>query len=281
MTRNIKTKRACEIFGRFSGKYYDNPGHLQCAIVQCSECGFVFSDMFIENRGYLQLTALDPLVYRNVEMLRHREAPRVKNILSEIVSLKKTGKLLDVGCGHGFLLTAAKAQGFQVLGVELQNSSAIAGKNCGLDIITGEVTDAGFQTDFFDIVVMSEVLEHMLYPKKCLEETRRILKKDGYLYIVVPNVESYQAKNNPLWWSEYHLNHFSLGSLSKLIEVGGFVPVKEIINLHVPSIFNKVRRNLYSLGIARTIRYLLSFDVGKRVSAVIPTAGITMICRKA
>ena len=201
--------------------------------------------------------------------------------MSEIVSLKKAGRLLDIGCGHGFLLAAAKAQGFQVWGVELHNSSATVGKNCGLDIITGEVTDAGFQADFFDIIVMSEVLEHMLYPRKNLEETRRILKKDGYLYIVVPNIESYQAKNNPLWWSEYHLNHFSLGSLSKLIEVAGFVPVKEIINLHVPSIFNKVRRNLYSLGIARTIRYFLSFDVGKRVSAVIPTAGITMICRKA
>ena len=77
--------------------------------------------------------------------------------------------MLDIGCGHGFLLNLSRELGFETYGVELQEASALYAKNTfGLNVLTVELMDAHYLPDFFDVVVLSSVLEHLINPCEIL-----------------------------------------------------------------------------------------------------------------
>lgn len=57
---------------------------------------------------------------------------------------------------------------------------------------------------FFDVIVMSLVLEHLLNLADVLREAQRILRQEGIVYITIPNVESHNAKNLSEFWTPYH-----------------------------------------------------------------------------
>ncbi|MEA3335015.1 MAG: methyltransferase domain-containing protein [Chloroflexota bacterium] len=138
-------------------------------------------------------------------------------------------RLLDVGCGAGYFLDAARQAGWDVQGVELSVASVQVGRQeLGLNIIQGTLERADLPNDCFDVVTMFEVLEHMVAPGRALAEAHRILKPEGLLAIQVPNdVESYRnglfGKDNR-WWiiPPLHLYFFSAGTLTRWLNDTGF-----------------------------------------------------------
>lgn len=143
-----------------------------------------------------------------------------------------SGRLLDVGCGAGYFLDAARLAGWQVAGVELSPPAAeTARTGLGLDVFTGSLHQAAFPASAFDLVTMFEVLEHMRDPGAALAEANRVLCRDGLLVIEVPNdMDAYRghvAWAGNRWWviPPVHLYYFNASTLSRWLLTSGFEPV--------------------------------------------------------
>ena len=145
-----------------------------------------------------------------------------------VVYLKASdrGCLLDVGCGNGRFLAQMRELGWEVMGVEPDSEAArIARKRFGLDVFQGTLEEAKFPDNSFDAITMNHVIEHVPDPIGLLAECRRILKPDGKMVMVTPNIQSlgrYLFGKAWLHWDPpRHLVLFSPKSLRACAERAG------------------------------------------------------------
>jgi ubiquinone/menaquinone biosynthesis C-methylase UbiE len=113
------------------------------------------------------------------------------------ISLKSGTRVLDAGCGSGRHLCAAfRTPGVEVAGIDLKWAdlctargylSAMGGENMGKWIVArADVTTLPFREASFDVVVCSEVLEHIREGRVAVTELVRVLKPGGDLVVTVP-----------------------------------------------------------------------------------------------
>ena len=154
-------------------------------------------------------------------------------LLDEIAALKPSGKLLEIGCGKGFLLRAAKQIGFSAQGVELSPTSAEAArKNAGVPVFCG-TTEEYLQTGkshMFDVVIARHCIEHLRDPRATLCKIGEMLAPGGMIAIVVPNSSSLASRLFGRYWEwmcpPAHLFHFSPKSLNALLASLQFEKIK-------------------------------------------------------
>jgi hypothetical protein len=136
----------------------------------------------------------------------------------------KGKRLLDIGCGEGSFLLAAKQAGWNVMGTELNPQPA---RDSGLDVKTG-VEEVQGQ---FDCITMWHTLEHMQDIKSILAQVARLLRPDGRLLIAVPDNGGLQAKIFGHRWLHLdvprHLYHFDAGTLKYCLESAGYTTVRQ------------------------------------------------------
>lgn len=113
---------------------------------------------------------------------------RLSKIL-EICTDLKNKKVLDVGCGTGYLGEELETRGAEVTGIDI---SKVALKKAHEVLSFTKVVDLNedkipFKDKTFDLIVVSEVIEHLFKPVIILEELRRILRDKGQLIITTPN----------------------------------------------------------------------------------------------
>jgi SAM-dependent methyltransferase len=136
---------------------------------------------------------------------------------------KATGgqSLLDVGCGEGTFLLAARKTGWNVSGTEMNPGPA---REHGLEVRTDLVAFQG--TNEFDCITLWHSLEHMRNPQEVLHSIHRLLKPDGWLFMAVPDAGGWQAKSFGRDWLHLdvprHLYHFNRRSLHLLHRRCGF-----------------------------------------------------------
>lgn len=140
-------------------------------------------------------------------------------------------RILDIGSGPGYFLLHGKERGWDTLGIEPSKQAAAHSKALGLEIIEDFLDEACTdQLGKFDVVHMSEVLEHIPDPIRMLEMAGKLLNDDGFLCVVVPN--DYNPFQDALrkecgyepWWlaPPHHVNYFDFDSLSLLLRKTGF-----------------------------------------------------------
>lgn len=140
---------------------------------------------------------------------------------------KKTGAVLDIGCGYGYFLAACREKGYRVYGLDFSEwAVGHARQRLGLDITVGPMDEVDLVQEGFDVVTMWHCLEHTPDPAAALDRIRQWLKPDGLLVVDVPNHEGTDAVktwNDWVGWSlPYHLYHFTPRSLSQLLEKHGY-----------------------------------------------------------
>src|SRR5690348_13933067 len=106
-------------------------------------------------------------------------------------------RILEFGCGHGLILQ--NLRDCDSVGVEIDEREAALAQANGLDVRVGHAGrfHAGRK---FDVVIASEVIEHMSDPQSLLENASRHLRQDGILLLTTPNGYGYYEL------SERHLN---------------------------------------------------------------------------
>jgi SAM-dependent methyltransferase len=141
-------------------------------------------------------------------------------------------RFLDVGCGNGRLLTALRALGYQVVGVEPDEQARAAAESQGLDVLAGqgERLPEALKGPVFDGVSFFHVLEHCNDPLLALREGAALVRAGGHVIAEVPNHAALTARRlGPAWWHSdpgRHVNFFTPRSLRFLFLKAGLTPMR-------------------------------------------------------
>lgn len=137
------------------------------------------------------------------------------------VAVPRGGRVLDAGCGNGFLL-AALVEGYGIEPWGQDNSStlrAVVETNVpGIRFHVGELTTLPYDDRFFDLVVSTDVLEHLDEPERALAELMRVTRPGGQCFISVPDGRRDQGSG--------HVNFFGPEGLARLCRPWRHDPVQ-------------------------------------------------------
>jgi 2-polyprenyl-3-methyl-5-hydroxy-6-metoxy-1,4-benzoquinol methylase len=138
-----------------------------------------------------------------------------------LAKYKSCGALLDLGCSSGSFLESVKGSAWKLYGVEMSFAVARrAEERSGAQVFVGDILDAPFRAGSFDVVTCFDVLEHVYEPRKVMEKVEEWLKPGGIFYVLVPNIDSAEARVFKSYWYGLelprHLSHFSPTSLRHL-----------------------------------------------------------------
>jgi 2-polyprenyl-3-methyl-5-hydroxy-6-metoxy-1,4-benzoquinol methylase len=134
--------------------------------------------------------------------------------------------LLEVGCGTGADLDWARERGWDVHGLELNESAVEFAKKRGLDVHCSTFENANLSADSFDCIIMSQVLEHLYSPRLALQRCHQLLRPGGLLLIAVPKFDSWTRHALGNFWNNLqfpiHLYHFNQPVLERMVHEAGF-----------------------------------------------------------
>lgn len=135
-------------------------------------------------------------------------------------------RLLDVGCGNGGYLDFARRAGWVVKGIDLDAAAVAVARASGLDVIVGTIDCLSDESECYDRITLSHVLEHVHAPWDLLAHCYRLLKPGGVLWLETPNVCSDGMRSFGKYWRGIepprHLQLFSRKSLVDQLELLGF-----------------------------------------------------------
>jgi len=177
---------------------------------------------------------------------------RISKILSYFPG--RTGRMLDIGCGRGWQLKYFRDRGWEAWGTELSGmASVFAREQLGLNIIIDDIKNCHFEKEYFDVVSLWHVLEHLNDPKETLREVGRMIKDEGLLFISVPNFSSWQARIFKKNWFlidvPKHLYHFTPENLEGILRIAGFRGVGQSTFSLEYGFFSAVQSLLNALGL--------------------------------
>ena len=139
---------------------------------------------------------------------------------------KRTGTLLDIGCGTGNFLKVARDAGYEVTGTELdRNAARFAKGRLGLEKVM-ELTVSEFVTqhpeDKFDVVTFFEVLEHQAAPLEFLRGVKKCLKPGGQIALSVPNRDRWLTGPDVLDYPPNHFTRWNAAVIKNFLGAQGF-----------------------------------------------------------
>jgi 2-polyprenyl-3-methyl-5-hydroxy-6-metoxy-1,4-benzoquinol methylase len=144
-------------------------------------------------------------------------------------AVRGTGRLLDIGCNEGRGLIRYQGSGFSVEGLELNSKAAAAARNKGF-VVYSDLIERFEPTEKYDVVVLSNVLEHSLNPAWMLVNVARILNPGGEVWISCPNSQSWLRSMFGQFWINwhvpFHISHFSVRTLAGTLRQSGFESIR-------------------------------------------------------
>ena len=200
------------------------------AIVQCQQCQLLFtnpqpddsrlahyyaSDQYISHNS--KKISFSDLVYRIVRRITLHQK------ISFIKKYRSSGTLLDYGAGTGAFLQTA-LQSFDALGIE---PSTHAIKQAPLSVQTNllEHIDSLVSGKTFNVITLWHVLEHLPDLHNTFSKIKNRLSKKGYLFIAIPNPDSWDSQHYGSKWAGYdvprHLCHFNQKAMSAFLKPYG------------------------------------------------------------
>jgi SAM-dependent methyltransferase len=194
-------------------------------LVRCPGCSLVWLSQPPKptemQRHYTD--AYDRLISAAGQNSPHRWRERKKTL----AQYKQSGAILDLGCSSGSFLQSLPSESWELSGIEMSADSARSAEaNTGAKVFVGEILEASFPPESFDVITCFDVLEHLYEPRKIMARIAEWLKPGGIFYVLVPNVDSAEARVFGSYWHGLelprHLFHYSPASLKFLAESAGF-----------------------------------------------------------
>src|SRR5271169_738653 len=127
---------------------------------------------------------------------------RVRDIISDFSNYRQSNRFLDLGFGSAVFMQAAVAEGWEVSGVEVSRSAVENARRLGFqNVFQGDLAGARYPDGHFDVVVASEVLEHVTDVRSLLKEVVRVLRPGGLFWASTPHARGLSFRLLRLEWS--------------------------------------------------------------------------------
>jgi SAM-dependent methyltransferase len=140
----------------------------------------------------------------------------------------RSGTLLDVGCGTGEVLAAARHRGWRVQGVEPERTGAAMARARGLDVTVATLEQSGVPERAYDVVSAFHVLEHLPDSRAFLSALAGRVRSGGAVVIEVPNWRGVPRRRLRGSWRDLrpgeHLAHFTPATLAAVMRASGIAP---------------------------------------------------------
>jgi 2-polyprenyl-3-methyl-5-hydroxy-6-metoxy-1,4-benzoquinol methylase len=227
------------------------------AIDQCQQCSLLFTNprpseadlgKYYQSDTYISHTNEgNSLVNKAYKLVRHYT---LRQKVALINQWSQPGELLDIGCGTGHFLAAAREKGWQVEGVEINDKArALAAELLGQPI--SPLLSNIPATRRFHAISMWHVLEHVYDLSQTMQHLKDLLHKQGSLFIAVPNPDSFDAQYYGAAWAAWdvprHLYHFNQDVMNRLAKKWGFV-VKAIEPMYFDAFYVSLLSEGYKRG---------------------------------
>jgi len=257
-----------KIYIKAAKELYNGTGEI-FDVVRCRDCTFIFTNprptrgtmsyFYPDNAGYYQpalpakgdlgsfkQSILDSILkhcfnyqidadYSAAVSYFLRLLLSKRDVLLRVPKFVEGGKLLDIGCSWGGYLAQMHHYGWDVYGTEINEKSVkYAREKLSLqNVRLGFFEDMSWEQDFFDAVNMNMVLEHLYNPLENLRLVNSVMKQDGQLIIVVPDISGLEARlyNDKAYTLQVpqHLSHFSPKTITNFLNKAGFT-VEKIVH---------------------------------------------------
>jgi 2-polyprenyl-3-methyl-5-hydroxy-6-metoxy-1,4-benzoquinol methylase len=217
------------------------------SVVECTGCAMVFLDGRMsyevqrEDHDWLddyqkesaRRTEKHPALLALSNLVKRFRPETNQRLLAQTARWRRSGKLIDFGCGDGSFLARAAAQ-FDVSGIELSPRfvQRARQKIDPAKILEGpltEVANKSFPAEEFDVVTQFGYIEHEWQPLAGLLAAYRLLKPAGVTVIKTPNFASWNRSVMGLDWCGFHIpahcNYFTPDSLAAMLRRVGFQPL--------------------------------------------------------
>ena len=113
----------------------------------------------------------------------------IVDLITKEISRRGRKKILDIGCGDGSFIIRFKKY-CEVFGVDISRRAIKIAKEAGIDAYKVDVSceKLPFEDEYFDIVYIGEVIEHLINPDFAINEAARVIKSNGFLVLSTPNL---------------------------------------------------------------------------------------------
>jgi 2-polyprenyl-3-methyl-5-hydroxy-6-metoxy-1,4-benzoquinol methylase len=173
-----------------------------------------------------------------------------------VQSLGKNGTVLDLGCGNGSLSHELSKLGFEVHGVDRSESGIQIAREAFpqghflLCDVENDLSPDPFLAESFDVVVSTEVVEHVYHPRQLIQNAFRLLKPSGHFIVSTPYhgyvknvVLALSGKMDDHFtalWDGGHIKFWSRETLSKLLRENGFTDLRFVGTGRVPYVWKSM-----------------------------------------
>jgi len=197
-------------------------------LIKCKSCGFVFMqnttsleelDAHYSQYAYGSEGYLSPITIKSYNVT-----------LDEFEKYRKTGKILDVGCGRGWFLEEARKRGWEVYGTEYSETAIAVCEKAGINMKAGQLSAEMFPAQEVNVITALEVIEHINNPTQELPIINTLLRKGGLFYCTTPNFNSIiryylKADYNIIGYPE-NVGYYTKRTLNRVVKNAGLKPVK-------------------------------------------------------
>ncbi len=256
------------------------PDRLHFQIVKCKKDNLVRSNPILDPKTLANL-------YKQSQFKYDKEVPNlIKTYLKALdpilKNLPKNAKILEIGCGNGFLLKALKNLGFKnVFGLEPSRQAIIKAHQSIKQRIKIDILKQGlYKKGSFDLICFFQVLDHVANPNEFLKICFDLLIPSGYILSFNHNIDSFSAKllkdKSPIIDIE-HTYLYSPQTLKLLFEKNKFTPIKVYAPPNFVSIEHLVRLSPLPKPVKQT---LLSLSSILNMSLLLNLGNLCIIARK-
>ena len=220
MEADFKTHSACLISG--SNDLRPLRGYEKHYLVKSHPVGFVFcsriptpNELITHYEKYPRYVYISPITIQ-----------RFHELLDSFEKYRKTGRIIDIGCGVGGFLIEAQKRGWEVHGTEYTDKAIEICEANNIKMKQGALKPDWYAPDSFDIVTSFEVIEHINNPIEEVQNIRKILRPGGLFYFTTPNFNAIErlylkADYNVIEYPE-HLSYYTKSTIHYLLSRNGF-----------------------------------------------------------
>ena len=278
---NADLYRSCVACGSCAIKYWRSKSYAYSSdkhgtsfdIYRCHECGSGFlnppptDEVLAEiyrHSGQALRAPVDPRRIIEREERFPNSTVDARRIVATARSLTKagTGNALDIGSGYGFYTKQLIDSGYNTTSINPgEYENRVFREICGCEPLPIYFEDFS-TTQQFDVVLMSQVLEHMKSPSQALCRIAGVLAEGGVFACAVPNFRSFSVsmrgvRDNGCLWVPEHVNYFTVAGLRSLVESAGLRVVHHEYVTRIPN-----HRVLHCLGLPANDLLLRCFEIG-------------------